>query len=515
MQIEYTPAFTQALKTIESTQQNVFLTGKAGTGKSTLLSVLREQTEKNTVILAPTGIAALNVQGETIHSFFQFKPNVTLESAKRAAKDCRNKTLFKKLDTLIIDEISMVRADLLDCVDVFLRQILKKERPFGGKQMVFIGDLYQLAPVVTRDETAYIQEVYGSPYFFSAHVRKHALFDMTFIELEKVYRQQDLGFIDILNAIRNGSVTHEHLAILNKRVQPVPTPDTGYIYLTTTNADADHINLSKLQALESPLEESEAQISGDFSPKLSPTESTLQLKVGAQIMFLNNDPLGQWVNGTVGHIEGIHLAAQELIVRHQDGHIVVVTPYKWILHKYTYDTDTKTLKQENAGSFTQYPLKLAWAITIHKSQGKTFDNVIIDMGRGAFATGQTYVALSRCRTLEGIVLKKPITRSNILLDRRVVQFLTSYQYALANQFLTPENKEIQIQAAIEHHQDIEILYLKPNDEKSRRRVTPKAVGQLPYKDKIYHAVEAYCHTQKQERFFRLDRILELHKVESL
>ena len=507
--IERNPLFQHALDTIENSNAHVFLTGKAGTGKSTLLTVFREQTRKHIVVLAPTGIAALNIQGETLHSFFQFKPNISMSEAQQNAKKWKKKQLFTEIDTLVIDEISMVRADLLDCIDIFLRTVLKKDTPFGGKQMVFIGDLYQLAPVVTTQEKKYFKEVYKSPYFFSSQACLHPQFEMVFIELEKVYRQKDPLFIDILNAIRNRSVTEAHLQHLNQRVCDQDRHDGGHLYLTTTNADADLINTRKQQELNTPLYTSNAAVSGDFSPKLAPTDIHLTLNPGAQIMFLNNDPQGQWVNGTLGQIEAIHLSGLEILVRHQDGHMVTVHPHKWTLYKYTYDAASKTLRQESEGAFTQYPLKLAWAMTIHKSQGKTFDKVIIHLGKGSFATGQTYVALSRCRTLAGMQLTKALTKNNILTDYRVARFLTGYQYKRAIGHLSLDEKEQKIQDAITAQKNIDLVYLKPSDEKSRRAITPHYVGELTYNGKRYRGVRGYCLMRHAERVFRLDRILDI------
>lgn len=507
--IERNALFQHALDTMENSAQNIFLTGKAGTGKSTLLTLFREQTRKHIVVLAPTGIAALNIRGETLHSFFHFKPNIGVSEAQENAKKWQKKQIFAELDTLVIDEISMVRADLLDCIDIFLRTVLKKDSPFGGKQMIFIGDLYQLAPVVTAQEKKYFKEVYKSPYFFSSQACLHPEFEMVFIELEKVYRQNDPLFIEILNAIRNRSVTETHLSQLNQRVCLQDELVEGHVYLTTTNADADLINTRKQQQLKTPLFTSKAELSGDFSPKLAPTDMQLTLNVGAQIMFLNNDPQGQWVNGTLGQIEAIHLSGQEILVRHQDGHVVTVHPHKWTLYKYSYDATSKTLRQESEGAFTQYPLKLAWAITIHKSQGKTFDKVIIHLGKGSFATGQTYVALSRCRTLEGMQLTKALTKNNILTDYRVVQFLTRYQYKHALSLLSLDEKAARIQNAITAKKNIDIVYLKPTDEKSHRSITPDYVGDLTYNGKSYKGVRGHCLMRHAERVFRLDRILEI------
>jgi ATP-dependent exoDNAse (exonuclease V) alpha subunit len=509
MIIEKNEQFQLALTTMETTNAHLFLTGKAGTGKSTLLSIFREDSRKNIVILAPTGIAALNVRGVTIHSFFQFKPNMTPEDAIAQGYKWKKKGFFKKIDTFVIDEISMVRADLLDCIDGFLRTVLKKDIPFGGKQMIFIGDLYQLAPVVNRHEKNYFKDVYKSPYFFSAKACSDPAFSMHFIELEKVYRQSDPLFIEILNAIRNRSVTENHLQHLNTRVQKLTDSDNGALYLTTTNANAETINAQNLQALNTPLHESIAEFTGTFTPDMAPTDSHLKLGIGAQVMFLNNDPNGQWVNGTVGQISLINLAGNRVLVQKQDGQQVTVSPHEWTLYTYSYDKAAKTLKQDSEGTFTQYPLKLAWAITIHKSQGKSFDNVIIDLGKGSFATGQTYVALSRCRTLTGMTLTKPLTIKNILLDYRVVRFLTAYQYKKSITQLSIADKEKRIQTAIDAQQKIALVYLKPSDEKSHREILPHYVGDLVYNGKTYRGVRGHCLIRNAERVFRLDRILEI------
>ena len=424
--IDINSQFQDAFTRIETTDANLFITGKAGTGKSTFLTYFREKTTKKTVVLAPTGVSALNVKGETIHSFFWFDPKITIESAISAAKKRKNNTIFKELDVIIIDEISMVRADLLDCMDVYLKTSLKNEAPFGGKQIVFIGDLYQLPPVVTSAEKKYFEDVYESPYFFSSTSFTQKDVNMSFIELKKVYRQQDDHFIEILNAVRTRTVTSDHINTLNKHHIPnCEEHDIGYVYLTSTNASADIINASKLEKILAPDYRFSAIVSGKFTIK-PPTDRHLVLKVGAQVMFLNNDAAGRWVNGTIGTLTEIDDDEDEIGVTLPNGKTVSVHPHKWDLSKYIYDRASRTLTQESIGSFTQYPLRLSWAMTIHKSQGKTFDNVIIDLERGSFATGQTYVALSRCRSLEGLRFKHPIKKSHILLDGRIVTFLTGY-----------------------------------------------------------------------------------------
>ena len=435
-QIEVTSEFQSVLQILEDTTQNLFLTGKAGTGKSTLLRYFRDRTQKSVVVLAPTGVGALNVAGQTIHSFFGFKPSITVENAERTAKKTHKKELVSKVDLIIIDEISMVRADLLDCMDVFLQAVLNNKKPFGGKQVVFIGDLYQLPPVVNAAEKLFFSEVYASPYFFSANVMAHSNFELTFIELDKIYRQKEELFIDLLNAIRNNAITPEQLDHLNTRVFPEFNVPPGYIHLTGTNQDATHINAHQLKGLNRQEFISEGNSMGDFNLKDSPTEPVLTLKVGAQVMFLNNDSLGRWVNGTIGIVKAlpshsVKITSAEgdypdLHVEIPNKGVVLVAPFKWAMFQYKYDPARKLMTQETRGSFIQYPLKLSWAITIHKSQGKTFDRVILDLKRGTFAHGQSYVALSRCRSFEGLILKYPFKKSHILMDVKVPKFLTQF-----------------------------------------------------------------------------------------
>jgi len=506
--IEINPQFKAALELLEKGREHVFITGRAGTGKSTLLSFFQENTKQLLVVLAPTGVAALNVQGETIHSFFRFPPGITVAEAEKRASKIKDAALYKSIKTIVIDEISMVRADLLDCVDVFLRKVLKKKKPFGGIQMVFIGDLYQLPPVLTTEDREHFSAVYETPYFFSAQVMTSGDFKPRFIELEKVYRQKDAAFVELLNAIRNNAVTDEQLAELNSRVIAEGIEaDQDCICLTTTNAAADRINLGKLSLVRGKLFSYTALVDGDFDRKLSPADPELKLKVGAQVMFLNNNSEGLWVNGTLGTVKDI--TKEEISVQTQDGHKVNVTPYKWTLYRYVFDQNTRQLSQESMGSFIQYPLNLAWAVTIHKSQGKTFNRVIIDLGRGTFAHGQAYVALSRCRTLSGLTLTTPLEKKHILLDYRVVNFLTRFQYDRAEEHCPLDEKVRIIAAAIKSKSPLHITYLKPNDQKSKRTVSPRYVGDMEYQGKHYIGMEGYCQQRQETRVFRVDRILEI------
>jgi ATP-dependent DNA helicase PIF1 len=464
-------------------------------------------------VLAPTGVAALNVKGQTIHSFFRFRPNITLNSVRRIRLNDEEKNLYRNLDAIIIDEVSMVRADLLDCVDRFLRlHGPTLAEPFGGIQMIFIGDLYQLPPVVTSIEKNSFNLLYKTPYFYSAYVFQSL--DMEFLELEKIYRQHDQDFIDLLNAIRNKSVTEEHMRTLNLRYLPQFEPPYRdfYIYLTTTNDMAASVNLRQLDKLKGPLYTFMGQIEGDFGKEYLPTATELQVKLGAQIMMLNNDSEGRWVNGTIGEITGVIQSEKgetTIVAGLSDGETVEIEPFTWEIFK--FEVEGSELKSEVIGTFTQYPLMLAWAITIHKSQGKTFDKVIIDIGRGTFAHGQMYVALSRCTTLEGIILKRPILKGHIWTDFQVIDFLTKYQYRKSEQICTLDDKIAIIQKAIKNQMPLHIVYLKPNDEKSRRKILPKSVGEMQFQGKVFPGLRAFCLSRNEERTFRIDRILEIRE----
>ena len=513
-EIELNERFKEALELIES-GENVFITGKAGTGKSTLLSYFTNHTKKRVVVLAPTGVAALNVKGQTIHSFFHFKPDITINKVRQNYKNKDKKGLMKKIDTIVIDEISMVRADLLDCVDEFLRlNGPKKQVPFGGIQMVFIGDLYQLPPVVTGAERSLFSTVYDSPYFFSSKAAQTMGF--TLIELEKIYRQKDIAFIEVLNKIRNNSVEINDVALLNRQVNTAFKPDQNdlYMYLTPTNSRADQVNSERLSLLSSKLKTYEGNASGEFDSKTLPTRLELSLKVGAQIMFVNNDQQGQWVNGTIGRIKAIgrkqNFETDVITVELQDGSVVSVSPHTWEMFRYIFNSVKGILDTETIGTFTQYPIMLAWAVTIHKSQGKTFDKVIIDFDRGTFAHGQAYVALSRCTSLEGMVLKRPLEKKHIWVDWKIMKFHTGFQYELSEKTMSLAQKTECIARAIAMGTNLEIVYLKANDTKSTRTIKPSSLGTMTFRDKEFFGVEAYCLERKDTRVFRVDRILELH-----
>jgi ATP-dependent exoDNAse (exonuclease V) alpha subunit len=424
--IDMNREFRGALDQMENTGSNIFITGRAGTGKSTLLEYFRSVTKKNVAVLAPTGVAALNVKGQTIHSFFHFKPDITLETVRRAY----GPALYKSLDAIVIDEISMVRADLLDCVDRFMRINGKdSELPFGGVQMILIGDLYQLPPVVTDTEEEIFRTHYRSPYFFDSH--SFSGLRIKYIELKKHYRQKEQEFIDLLNAIRNNSILDSQIGQLNSRVDPAfePRPGEHYVTLTPTNRLADHINSMRLNSIQKPTRIFKAHISSDFDKRIHPAPESLELKEGAQVMMLNNDRHKRWVNGSMGEIVGMEGPAGwegVITVRLLEGYEAKVEPHTWDVFRFSYDVPSRKLVSKNIGSFMQYPMMLAWAVTIHKSQGKTFDRVVIDLGSGTFAHGQLYVALSRCTTMGGVVLKRPVERRHIMMDRRIVEFLNGH-----------------------------------------------------------------------------------------
>ena len=420
--LELSGDFNYALDLLENTRRNLFITGRAGTGKSTLLQLFRNTTRKKAVVVAPTGIAALNVRGQTIHSFFGFPPR-PLERSE--IKKRRNRRLYQNLEVLIIDEISMVRADLLDSIDWFLRINRDSPLPFGGLQLIFFGDLFQLPPVVASDaEAMRFQLMYHSPYFFSAHVFDQG-FEMEMLELQKVYRQENRHFLRLLDSVRLNRIDHDDLEDFNDRYLPHFQAEDFYITLSARNATVNAINRKALAAI--PLDEKTyiAKISGAFNPKLYPADPALKMKLNAQVMFIKNDPEKQFVNGTIGKITKLGDDYVSVLTIDEQGNerTIEVHPMEWEVLKYkTSAEDINKIETEVLGTFTQLPLKLAWAITIHKSQGKTFDKVIIDLGSGAFEHGQAYVALSRCRTLEGIVLRRPLRHQDIMIDEKVVDF---------------------------------------------------------------------------------------------
>ncbi|MBN1374058.1 AAA family ATPase [Candidatus Dojkabacteria bacterium] len=407
------------------------ITGKAGTGKSTLLTHFFETTSKNSVLLAPTGAAAVNIGGQTIHSFFGFTPATTIKDVFAKAKNKSNNVhkVIEKLDCIIIDEISMVRADLLDFVDTFLRISKASDQPFGGLPIIAFGDLYQLPPILQRDEMDEFSIMYESPYFFSSQVIKRITKEraLSAFTLDTIYRQRDEKFINILNSIREGNASFQGLTYLNQNCFKLTSSETDSIYLTTTNQKADMVNEQRLATISNPVRTYTAYVSGDFKENAFPTQEILKLKKGARIMMLNNDKDGRWINGTLGNITELKDGSVLVQLDGQAGQNTTheIFPNEWEIFKTSWDNLTKSLKKEVVGSFIQLPIRLAWAITIHKSQGKTFEKVVIDLERGAFSEGQTYVALSRCTSLEGLTLSRPVKPSDIKVDQRITDFLQS------------------------------------------------------------------------------------------
>ncbi len=424
--IEKNQAFLRALQAMEGNARFVFVTGRAGTGKSTLLKHFRETTDLNCAYLAPTGVAALNIEGETIHSFFKFSPSITPAEARRSARSMPPE-LSEALDAIVIDEISMVRADLMDCMDAFLQASRRVKEPFGGVRVIVIGDMYQLPPVLRTDERQAFLDRYETPYFFSSDVMRTLMgaHPVDFVELDTIYRQKDKSFIELLNGVRNRSITGEQLATLNKRVGPMEVQENlvseGAIHLTTINAMADAVNTKRLAELPGRAEAFSGKRAGEFDLRNMPTDENLMLKAGARVMFVRNDAEGRWVNGTLGTVTKLMNGCVQVQI--DEGELLTVGPAQWTMYRTVLDNETRKLDREKIGTFTQLPLKLAWAATIHKSQGKTFDKVVVDLGSGAFAAGQVYVALSRCRTLGGIVLAKPVRAHHLMLDERVGEFL--------------------------------------------------------------------------------------------
>jgi hypothetical protein len=370
-----------------------------------------------------------------------------------------------------------------------------------------------LPPVVTSAEREIVRSHYTSPYFFSAKVFDQL--ELEFVELEKVYRQKDNEFVRLLNTIRNRTATDDDLALFNKRCDPQFNAPAGsfYLSLTSTNDLADTINEKRLVELPGKIWKARGEIEGDFGKEYLPTAVDLKLKKGAQIMLLNNDSYGQWINGTIGKIKRFEKDEEEdvIVAELDNGGTVRISPYTWKIYRFFLKNEE--LRSEEVGSFRQYPVRLAFAVTIHKSQGKTFENVIIDVGRGTFAHGQMYVALSRCTTLDGIVLKQPLKKNHILMDWQVVKFLTGMQYKRAARTCSREDKLQMLEAAITQKKNLEIVYLKAKDEKSRRTILPLFIGDMEYSGHPFLGLTAFCLTSRERRTFNVDRILEISRPE--
>jgi len=414
-----TPAFERAARFLEEPGGNLFVTGRAGTGKSTLLKALRDAYADRMVVLAPTGLAAINIGGQTIHSFFDFPPRLIQESD---IKRSRNGRVMRKIEFLVIDEASMVRSDLMWAIDQAMRVNRGRPRePFGGARLLLFADLHQLPPVVQDQEVlAHLNDRYGGAFFFTIDALRDGS-GTALLELQQIFRQTDENLIRVLNAVRDGNVSADDLDFINTRVHPIRTLAEGepYVILTTTNAAAKRINDRYLQALPENAVRFDATITGDFNANIEPADPALELKPGAKVMMLRNDPDKRWVNGTIARVS--RLTDKQVFVD-VNGREHEIEPVAWEHRRYAFDQSAEKIVETVAGTFKQFPLRLAWALTIHKAQGLTLDKVYVDLGGGTFAHGQTYVALSRCRSMEGLALARPLTRRDVLFDESALGY---------------------------------------------------------------------------------------------
>lgn len=520
-----TDEFKEILDLLKNTNESLFITGKAGTGKSSLLKHFIKNTNKKLVILAPTGIAALNVGGQTIHSFFRFPPSVIYPN--KIEPDFVRAELFRNLQMVIIDEISMVRADLMNGIDIALRRNRNKpNEPFDGVQMVFIGDLFQLPPVLKDEERDYILRTYGGQYFFDAIVFK--TFNYQFKELTTIFRQSDEqpGFKTMLNNIRNNEVQFDDMALLNSRHKDNAGEQENSIFLTTKKSIARKINFDKLENLPGEKSTYIGVLSGkylklkeDAEDKLEdklPAPYRLELKKDAQIMMLRNDGGKRWVNGSIGIIEELEPDAITVKI---DENKYKIEKESWNEVEYILNQETKEIEERIIAGFSQFPLQLSYAMTIHKSQGKTFDKITVDVGTGAFAHGQVYVALSRCRTLDGIILNNSIRNNDIIVDPRVIEYYKTKSTPPSSikptsiEPNTPTSIKEELLKAVDGNHKIKILYENFNGEASERELSNLKLTD-DFNDFGYEKqhIKGFCHLRNEERSFKIDRIKKIEII---
>lgn len=499
----------QFLDSALESSDSVFLTWKAWTGKTTLLQHFLATTEKQCVVLAPTWVAALHVWGQTIHSFFQFSTWVTIAEAEKKARARLREDgeLFSMLDVLVIDEISMVRADMFDCIDRYLRIVKMSPEPFGGAQLILVGDLFQLAPIVSSKERVFFSQTYASSYFFSAHVVVQDGFRFSYVELERVHRQEDNEFVRMLNGMRVNQTVQADLDALNTRVVSDWSIDEWTMFLAAKNKTVDEINIQQLIDLPWEPRVFTWYKSSGFSASYFPTAPRLTLKVWAQVMFVVNGE--ERVNGTLWKVVAMDEEEEIVSVQIFDGPVVDVWPHTWKVTEYHVSEDEEWLQSEEVGSFTQLPLKLARACTIHKAQWKTFERLIVDV-EWMFAHGQAYVALSRCRSLEWLHLVTPLQLKDIKTDWHIVKFFQQLHLQSQMQQLSHDNKMQLIKQAIDQQNDLSVTYMNGKGEVSERTVTPMRVWKRNYRWFSYIGVLWDCHETNKQMVFDVEKILDVN-----